>query len=213
MKRIFCLSLILFFYGNLPLFSQTYIGAVAGVNSTSLSGDAPEDAEYSSRLGYNGGIMADFTLREDIILSIQLRYVQKGTTISYDVGEYELRDSLAIGMSYFSIPVMVKINSANKRTFFSSGIDLSYLTGATLENLMEGSSKDVDHLLKKYDFAVTFGFGVNFPVKTSLVSLELRYLQSLTNLSDISSGETEEVFPYRFRISGFQFCTSILFSI
>ncbi|MCK7517466.1 MAG: hypothetical protein MZV64_06960 [Ignavibacteriales bacterium] len=63
--------------------------------SSSLSGDAPEDASYSGKTGFSGGLdPADFTLTEDIVLSIQPRYLQKGTSVAYDVGEYELRDSL-----------------------------------------------------------------------------------------------------------------------
>jgi hypothetical protein len=213
MIRILLIGLILFFTGYLPLFSQTYIGVVGGINSTSLSGDTPEDADYAGKYGYTAGMMADFTLREDIILSIQLRYMLKGTTIAYDVGEYELRDSLEVSLDYFSIPMMVKINSANKRTFFSSGIDFSYLTAAKLENLMDGSSRDIADLLTEYDLAVVVGFGVNFPVKTSLISVELKYMQSVWNLSNTSADESGEVFPYRFRISGFQLCTNFLFSI
>ena len=62
--------------------------------SSSLSGDAPEDASYSGKTGFSGGLIADFTLTEDIVLSIQPRFLQKGTSVAYDVGEYELRDSL-----------------------------------------------------------------------------------------------------------------------
>lgn len=213
MNRIIYTILILFLSQSISIFSQTYIGATGGLMSSSLSGDAPQDASYSSKTGFSGGLVADFTLTEDIVLSIQLRYLQKGSTISYDVGEYELRDSLTATFDYISLPVMVKINSLNKRIYFSTGLDFGYLMNSSVENITDGSTKDVKNLIKSYDISATFSFGVNIPVGSPIISLELRYMQSILNLSDISSTESGTTFPYRFRTSGFQFLTSILFPI
>ena len=181
--------------------------------SSSISGDTPKDASYSGKIGFSGGLIADFTLAEDIILSIQPRYLQKGTSVAYDVGEYELRDSLTATLDYISLPIMLKINSLNKRIFFSSGLDFGYLMNSSVENIVDGSTKDVSNLFKTFDISATFGFGVNIPIGAPIISLELRYMQSLLNLSDISSDESGTTFPYRFRTSGFQFLTSILFPI
>lgn len=181
--------------------------------SSSISGDAPEDASYSGKIGFSGGLISDFTITEDIILSIQPRYLQKGTSVAYDVGEYELRDSLTATLDYISLPIMLKINSLNKRIFFSSGLDFGYLMNSTVENIVDGSTQDVSNLFKTFDISATLGFGVNIPIGAPIISLELRYMQSLLNLSDISSDESGTTFPYRFRASGFQFLTSILFPI
>lgn len=206
-------TLLLFFLLNMLMFSQTYIGATGGLMSSSLSGDAPKDASYSSKTGFSGGLIADFTLTEDIVLSIQPRFLQKGTSVAYDIGEYDLRDSLTATLDYVSLPIMVKINSLNKKIYFSTGLDFGYLMNSTVENIVDGSTKDVSNLFKTIDISATFGFGVNIPIGSPIISLELRYMQSLLNLSDISSTESESTFPYRFRTSGFQFLTSILFPI
>jgi len=180
--------------------------------SSSLSGDAPEDASYSGKTGFSGGLIADFTLTEDIVLSIQPRYLQKGSTVSYDVGEYELKDSLTASLDYFSLPILVKINSLNKRVFFSSGLDFGYLINSSVDNIVDGSTKDEDlsNLVKTFDLSVSFGFGVNIPVGSPIISLELRYMQSLLNISE---DKLKTTFPKRFRTSGFQFLTSIIFPI
>lgn len=212
MNRIIRTLLILFLF-NISTFSQTYIGATGGLMSSSLSGDAPEDASYSGKTGFSGGLVVDFTLTEDIVLSIQPRFLQKGTSVAYDVGEYELRDSLTATFDYVSLPVMVKITSLNKRIYFSSGLDFGYLMNSTVENIVDGSTKDVNELIKNYDISATFGFGVNIPIGAPIISLELRYMQSLLNLSDISTSESGTTFPFRFRTSGFQFLTSIIFPI
>jgi len=212
MNRII-LSLLIFFLFNISIFSQIYIGATGGLMSSSLSGDAPEDASYSGKTGFSGGLIADFTLTEDIVLSIQPRFLQKGTSVAYDVGEYELRDSLTATFDYVSLPVMVKITSLNKRIYFSSGLDFGYLMNSTVENIVDGSTKDVNELIKNYDISATFGFGVNIPIGSPIISLELRYMQSILNLSDISYAESGTTFPFRFRTSGFQFLTSIIFPI
>ena len=206
-------TLLIFLLFNISMFSQIYIGATGGLMSSSLSGDAPEDASYSGKTGFSGGLIADFTLTEDIVLSIQPRYLQKGTSVAYDVGEYELRDSLTATFDYVSLPVMVKITSLNKRIYFSSGLDFGYLMNSTVENIVDGSTKDVNELIKNYDISATFGFGVNIPIGSPIISLELRYMQSLLNLSDISTSESGTTFPFRFRTSGFQFLTSIIFPI
>ena len=206
-------TLLIFFLFNISIFSQIYIGATGGLMSSSLSGDAPEDASYSGKTGFSGGLIADFTLTEDIVLSIQPRFLQKGTSVAYDVGEYELRDSLTATFDYVSLPVMVKITSLNKRIYFSSGLDFGYLMNSTVENIVDGSTKDVNELIKNYDISATFGFGVNIPIGSPIISLELRYMQSLLNLSDISTSESGTTFPFRFRTSGFQFLTSIIFPI
>jgi hypothetical protein len=212
MNRII-LTLLIFFLFNISIFSQTYIGATGGLMSSSLSGDVPEDASYSGKTGFSGGLIADFTLTEDIVLSIQPRFLQKGTSVAYDVGEYELRDSLTATFDYASLPVMVKITSLNKRIYFSSGLDFGYLINSSVENIVDGSTQDVSNLFKTIDISATLGFGVNIPIGSPTISLELRYMQSLLNLSDISSDESGTTFPYRFRTSGFQFLTSILFPI
>ncbi|MCK7517467.1 MAG: hypothetical protein MZV64_06965 [Ignavibacteriales bacterium] len=82
-----------------------------------------------------------------------------------------------------------------------------------MENIVDGSTKDVNDLIKNYDISATFGFGVNIPIGSPIISLELRYMQSLLNLSDISTSESGTTFPFRFRTSGFQFLTSIIFPI
>jgi hypothetical protein len=206
-------TLLIFLLFNISIFSQIYIGATGGLISSSLSGDAPEDASYLGKTGFSGGLVVDFTLTEDIVLSIQPRYLQKGSTIAYDVGEYELRDSLTATFDYVSLPVMVKITSLNKRIYFSSGLDFGYLMNSSVENIMDGSTKDVNELIKNYDISATFGFGVNIPIGSPIISLELRYMQSILNLSDISTSESGTTFPFRFRTSGFQFLTSIIFPI
>ena len=213
MNRIIHTFLFLFLISSISLFSQTYIGAFGGLMSSSLSGDAPKDASYSGKTGFSGGLIADFNLTEDVILSIQPRYLQKGSSVAYDVGEYELRDSLTANLDYISLPVMVKINSLNKRIFFSSGLDFGYLMKSSVENIVDGSTKDVSNLVKTFDLSVSFGFGVNIPIGTPFISLELRYMQSLLNISDISSSESGTTFPYRFRTSGFQFLTSLIFPL
>lgn len=213
MNHIISTILILFLLNNLSLFSQIKIGVSGGIMSSNFSGDAPEDASYSGKSGLSGGIIADFMLTEDIVLSIQPRYLQKGTSVKYDIGEYELRDSLTATLDYFSLPVIVKINSLNKRVFFSSGLDFGYLMSSSVENIADGSAKDINNLVQKFDLSATLGFGVNFPIGSPTILLEVRYMQSLLNLSDISSEESGTVFPYRFRTSGFQFLTSIIFPI
>ena len=193
--------------------AQTFLGISGGINTSNFSGDAPADASYNYKLGYSAGIVADFTLTEDVLLSLQPRYLQRGTTISYEKPDFESIDSLSITLDYLSFPVLVKILSLNKRVYFSSGLDMSYLTSATSENLMDGSTENIQELIKNYDLSVVFGFGLNFPVGITLLSFELRYSQSLLNISNLSEASSDDIFPYRFRTSGLQLLASFLYPL
>ena len=208
--KLIVTTFLIFLFNSITIFSQIYIGASGGILSTSFTGDAPDDAEYTIEIGFSGGLLLDIPLTEDIFFSFQPRYLQKGTTISYDVGEDEYKDSLSVKMDYISFPVIVKIYSLNKRVFFSSGLDPGYLNNASLENLMDGSSSDINDFFEKWDISAAFGLGVNIPVGLPIISLELRYEQSLNNLSDISDKESGTTIPYRFRTTGFQLLVGVL---
>jgi len=190
--------------------AQSRIGVTAGLNWSSLGGDAPEDASYGRSLGVNAGFVGDIALTKDVALSIQPMYARRGTNISFDVGEKEPRDSLELRLDYVDCLVMVKIFADREHWYFTSGLGFGFLTQATLKDIQAGE-KDAKNLFEDFDLSVAFGVGFMVPARNTLVTFELRYQQSLLNMYNSDANPSPETFAPRLRSSGLQLLASVLF--
>lgn len=164
-------------------FGQIYIGAFVGLNSSKLAGDAPKDATYKSLMGANVGAYFDIKLGKSIWLSLQPSYTQEGTKISYTVrGKEEPVDSIKLRLNYLSLPVLLKVQSTNKRFYALGGIEAGYLVDSYI------SSHDIKEEIKtdvsEYNIAAHFGAGFRIPVGFGRIFIELRYTQGILNLTD-----------------------------
>jgi hypothetical protein len=192
--------------------AQVRIGAYGGITNTSLSGDAPPGGEYGKRIGPVIGALVEIPVAHNVLISVQPAWVSRGTKISYEVeGQTEREDSLSLALNYASIPILMKIETAGGKVFINSGVDFGFLLDATMSPVEgDGEDEDVKDLLKDYDIAVNFGVGGQFPIGLPRLTIEARYTQSLTNISDVSvdfGGDTP--LPARFRSSGFEFLAGI----
>lgn len=190
--------------------AQSRLGVTAGLNWSSLGGDAPVDAEYRRVLGLNVGIVGDIGLTEDVALSLQPMYVRRGADIYFDVGEKEPTDSLELRLDYIDCLVMVKIFADNGFSYFTTGLGLGFLTQATLKNIRAGE-EDVGSLFRDVDVSVAFGVGFMVPARNTLVTFELRYQQSLIDMFDSDADTYIETLAPRLRSSGFQLLAAVLF--
>ncbi len=187
--------------------AQVRIGAYGGITSSSLSGDAPSNAEYRSRIGPVIGGLVEFPVADQVLISVQPGWVGRGTKIAFDVeGQDERQDSLSLGLSYVAIPVLLKIEMSGGRLFVNSGVDVGFLLDATLSPIEgDGEDEDVKELVKDFDVAVKFGVGGQFPIGKPRLTIEARYSQSLINISEVEVDVgAETLIPTRFRSSGFE---------
>jgi hypothetical protein len=210
MKRCCLLAVFLVVLpGARPAGAQVAIGVLGGLDMSDLSGDAPPRVSYASRTGFAAGIIGEFDITDDVKLSLQPMFLQKGARIGIAVpGEEEPRDSLDLRLDYVTLPVLFKIVAGNGVTYAAGGIDLGYLLDATLS---EGDQKsDVSDFLKRIDLAADFGFGVQLPIGSPFLTLELRYSQSILNLAKPGQGPEGDSLPVRFRSTGFQFLAGVL---
>lgn len=211
-------DILLLFLSLLMLFccfaaeAQPAVGFWGGLNRSHLSGDAPEDASYQNLIGLAAGVVGEFNLTRDIKLSLQPMYLQRGSRIAFDLPEYDQpHDSLDVKLDYISVPVMIKVLSGNGKTYVSSGLDFGVLLQAELSDLnREGAAQDIKNLLHEFDVAINFGFGVMLPVGSPLLTFELRYSQSLLNLSNIEANSAEVALLERFRPTGLQLLAGLL---
>lgn len=192
-----------------PARGQGAVGLVGGLNFGSIKGDAPDKISYGGRTGLIVGAVGEIALTDEVSLMVQPAFAQRGTSLLVEVeGLNEPVDSGSVSLSYISVPVLVRVMAGHRRTFVTGGLDFSFLSSATLQN---GTAEDdIKDRLKSSDVAVNFGFGGVLRQGSPAVSLELRYAQSLTNLSNRDGSDPEDQLPVRFRSSGFQLLAGVL---
>lgn len=195
-----------------PSGAQVRVGAYGGITNTSFNGDLPSDAEYTKRTGPVLGALVEVPVADNVLISVQPAWVSRGTKLAVQVeGEDELQDSLSLGLSYASLPVLMKIETAGGKLFVNSGLDFALLLDATASPVDgDGEDQDIKDKFTDFDLAVNFGVGGQFPIGRPRVTIEARYTQSLTNLSDVSVDiGADELIPTRVRSSGFEFLAGI----
>ena len=188
--------------------AQISVGAVLGVNRTGISGDKPDGTSFSPNPGLIAGLVLELPVAKDVAIVFQPGFRQSGAKIGFAVPDQEEPvDSLRFRMDYFSIPILLKVITDGGRWYVTSGVDLGWLTSATLSTVSGSQETDVKDALTDFDLAVIFGVGRMFPVGRPRITAEIRYSQSLFNLAGDSTGQD---LPVRFRASGFQLLAGVL---
>jgi len=206
LRRVVLISLVLVLAASQAC-ADGAIGFYGGVNNGNLSGDTPPNTSYKGRTGLVVGVMGEFRIAKDVMLGLHPMYIQKGSTPTLkpvtedgDPIENDLQ------LDYFSLPVLVKIESGNGVTYVTGGLDLAFLMDASLTTPQ--NEKDVKDLLQDIDLSMVFGFGAKIPLGAPLLTLEFRYAQSLLNVADMQVGQQD--IPVRFRSSGFQLLAGLI---
>lgn len=211
MKKILqLLGVMLAFVSFSTAAAQTTVGLYGGLSMLSLSGDSPDLTGYSGNGGYTFGLSGEITITKDIKLMLQPNYSSYGTMIGYDIGEEELKDSLELDVTFYRLPVLVKFEALNDYTYFISGLDLGYLKDAKYTDVNQTIEEtDISDSFQEFDLAAVFGAGVKIPVSYFIASAEVRYSQSLLNLSSNVPEVQFNSLPSRFRFSGFQLIANL----
>ena len=190
-----------------------FVGATGGLTRMHLSGDAPDDASYTSLTGFSAGVIGEYALTDDIRLSVQPSYVRRGTGVAFDVGREELRDSLELSLGYLSIPAMARFISPRGFWFVNGGLDCGFLLNASLSDLNAGGSVDVKNFVNGLDLMMIIGAGTFIEIAPAMLSLELRYNQSLLNAGSSDQLAAKAGVPVRFRSAGIQLLAGVLFRL
>jgi len=203
LKHLF--TILLFFFFSQYLFTQPYIGVFGGLNSSKLIGDVPQKGKYKSLMGANVGAYIDLKLGKGIYLSLQPSFSQEGTKISYKVsGQEKPIDSITVRLNYFSLPILLKVTSSNKRFYALGGFEAGYLMDsfAKSHDIKESIKADVADL----NIAMHFGAGIKIPIGYPRLFIELRYSQGLVNLTD---EPIEKSYVPRVKTTGFKLLAGI----
>lgn len=183
---LFFMALICF---PLLTYSQSKIGAYAGINLGKLSGDTPQDATFKNLSGLNAGAHLDIKLTTATSLNMGIRYLQLGTKVFYKVPKVEdLVDSLQLRLNYFTIPLSFKVNSTNERFYASAGIEAGYLLNSKL--LSNDIDQEIDFDISEFNVSVHFGVGMKIPLGYPVLFIEANYSQGLINITDVPTAQT-----------------------
>lgn len=178
------LLLILFFTIQSISFAQVNIGFQGGINSSKLNGDAEPNTAYKSKVGAIFSAFVDIPVSKSIAISIQPSYSQEGTKISHiKKDSYYPVDSLKVKLNYFSIPVLVKVSSNNKKFYAIGGIESALLLNNEL-TYNDGSSEPLDISVNSWNFSIQFGAGYKFAIGNTILFVEARYAQGLDNITE-----------------------------
>ena len=200
--------LFICFSGNAE--AQYHTGLIGGVSRFSLSGDVPQNGIYQSRFGLGFNLIGEIDITDDVRLSIQPGFVQKGVHIAYEVKrKQEPLDSVEVGIDYLSIPVLMKVKAWNERLYVISGLEFAF----PLNGLYSTSAEEteISDQLKSPDIAVNFGVGYLFPLKNSSLFLELRYSQSIVTAVKEGTTAMESGLEPRLWNNGFSFYFGYLY--
>ena len=194
-----------------PVTAQVTLGAVGGLNFGSIAGDAPQGISYGGKTGAIVGLVGEFGITDEVSVLVQPSLSQRGTSLLVEVdGMDEPVDSGAVALSYISVPVLFRVMAGNNRTYVTAGLDAAFLSSATLER--GSTEEDFKDRLNTTDLAINFGFGGIVRQGSPAITVELRYAQSLTNLSGDDPDSASQL-PDRFRSNGFQLLAGVLLPI
>jgi len=212
MKRawvVLVLALFVAFPGKAN--GQVNLGVFGGASLTDLAGDAPLGTKYESTTGFAAGILGEYMLTDDIWLSLQPMYVEKGSDLLVGFTPGGEPDTLGLSLDYVTLPVLLKFVSRNRRTYFAGGLDIGFLANAAISDGDE--SVDVKDAVKDIDLAADFVFGLMLPIGRPALTLEARYTQSILNVAKQDPESEPGPLPTRFRSSGFQFFGGLVYPL
>lgn len=204
------LLVILFLVAASPTSAIENIGIVAGIDRTQLNGDIPTDFKYTKETGFLAGAIVEFHLARSIILSIQPTYVHTKTGLQYkDKVAGVTRDSLALNVDWFVLPVVARIKADDGILYATGGFDLAWVLGGGLDDGTE--ELPAESFIRDIDVSAVIGVGLEFPVGGNSILAELRYRQGLLNSAREDLGDSD--LPPRFRFAGIQLIGGFLFSL
>ena len=210
MKKFHLILFLLLFIK--PLQAQFSLGISGNLNYSGISGNAPSNTIFNKTVNFGAGVLLDYKINDEIILSFQPMYARRGAMLSYDLPSYkEPRDSLRMNLDYFSFPLLLKFPT-NKTVYFIGGIEFAFLNAANYKAVNYDLSGDIKDLINSFDILADFGVGLQFKVNEYFLIFEGRFSQGLMN-GYASEKVVNPIIPVDFKNSSLQLLISVKFDL
>lgn len=168
-----------------PVFAQWNVGGLLTLNGATVNVDPePSSENYSTRVLFGIGGVADRQLSENIVLHLEPMYLKKGTKIEED------GDEINYTVAYFEIPVLFKYGFQSEsaiKPYAMAGPTMGFLLSANTEG-NNGSKSDIKDLVNNFELGAAFGGGINIPRGNTTLFAEARYALGLSN----TNAETDD---------------------
>ncbi|NGP89290.1 porin family protein [Fodinibius halophilus] len=160
-------------------------GVKAGINASTMHGDAVDDAEYQA--GFNGGIYLNYKFAQNWSIQPEVLFSMKGAETESSLSGQAITTDYELG--YLSIPVLAKYHFNT-----NSNVIPSLYLGPQLGFGLYGDANDneIDDSLADAEFGLAFGGGIDLLTASQasdliqLVGLDLRYTLGLTDTFDVA---------------------------
>lgn len=161
--------------------ARVHLGPAFAVNQASLGGDVPPEHHYEGITSLGAGMVFDYYLRDDVAISFQPGWIEKGADLVWKRGEQELART-ELRAEYLSLPFALKITGSGRSCLYAlGGVQLDLLLDATRRS--EGSSEDFTEGFEEIELATSFAVGGRIALGANFVFVEGRYTQGFTNIA------------------------------
>jgi hypothetical protein len=191
MKTLFKSCLFVLFL-NSCLFSADFsLGARAGLNLSTISGNDVQDEYLTLLPGITGGFLAEVHFTNFFALRTELIYSAKGVKWEYDRSEEENEEDYAKDISrvhYIEIPMNMLFSLPNNKKispFIYGGVAASFFLGADKKvtiNDKEVLNESKDEAARNLDFGIDFGGGIGLRMGKGKLLIDARYTIGLLSV-------------------------------
>jgi hypothetical protein len=195
-----------------PAEGQLLLGVRVGGGSSALTGDRPENATYTGRTAFSIRGLVGAGIADGLFLTVEPGVGGGGTGVAYVVrGQDEPRDSIDVSLQYVSMPLGLRVGTGGGRFYATSALNLAYLVSAEID---DGSGPtDVLDSVNRFDVGVGFAVGTRIGLGRPRLTVELRYTQSVRNLTDDNYVPPGWDFAPRFKSRGFGIIGGLEFEV
>ncbi len=196
-KRIVCATCLSVLVLAGTASAQVTGGLKGGLNLANMSFSHSDlSVSPGNRTAWMAGAFVEFPLAKNLALQPEAIVSTKGATLSPGGSA-----SVSINLTYVDVPVLLRLDvPTNGRTvpFVYAGPNVGFLLRAKAVATFGGSKSEEDMKkdMKSTEFGVALGGGVRF----GSFLVEARYLQGLTNVARLDSGETGKATTRVFKV-------------
>ncbi|MBN1481928.1 PorT family protein [candidate division KSB1 bacterium] len=200
-QNLVCVLCVVLLLATVVLPQNLRIGVTGGVNLATVSTDL-EATTPKILAGFGIGGVLDVALADNLTLSVQPMYLQKGAKLEYPMEEadFDIFGEMTgkFNYSYIEIPVLFKyaLGSGNTRPYLAAGPSIGILTKAEmgLELGDVGSiTVDIKDASESLDFGIALGGGIAFPLGDNSLFVEARYTLGLVDvLNGMEASEEDD---------------------